>query len=636
MMSTLGRRVLKVNLTTGHIEKELLPKSMLEEFVGGRGINVALLWKYCDADTDPLGPGNPLIFGTGLLNATCAPCASRWTVTCKSPATYGYLKSSCGGHFAPELKLAGYDYLVITGHAEKPVYIYVHDDDVIIRDAQHLWGMNTRQTDRSIKNELGSDYVEIAQIGPAGENLVKFAGIMTAIYRTAGRGGAGTVMGSKNLKAVAVRGTGEIEIADPQRYERVALSAREALRDDHYCWNRSFQFGTAQGVVGANLAHRFPHKNFQDGYMPDAYKLGGEYITENFLEHPEACSSCVLHCGRFSKIRDGKYAGTHTAGPEYETVSALGGRCDIADTAAVIKGNELVNLYGLDCISTGAAISFAMECFEEGILTKKETDGLDLRWGNAEAMLEMIRRIANREGLGDLLAHGVKYAAEKLGRGANAFAVQAKGLEQSEADVRARFSYALAFAVNPRGPDHLTSEVLMEAGYTPEVRELAARVSGVSAKEATNSQQVKGKANMVGWSEDIYAASDSLGICAFATTWSYTRVNFDNMAKMFEAATGIPLSPEGLQRDMQRVINLERCFNVREGFRREDDTLHQRMFNPPRVNPPAGDLLTKEKLAAMIDDYYTLRGWDIKTGIPHPATLADLGLDSYQSKLRGD
>jgi len=534
------------------------------------------------------------------------------------------------------MRLAGYDYLIITGRADKPVYLSIQDEDVTIRDAQHLWGLDTRQTDRLIKDELGDEHVEIAQVGPAGENLVAFAGIMTAIYRTAARGGTGAVMGSKRLKAVAIRGTGELKISDPKRFEAVALAAREALREDYFCWNRSFQFGTAQGVIGANLARRFPHKNFQDGYIPDAYKLSGEYIAENFLEHPEACSSCVFHCGRFSRIREGKYAGTHTAGPEYETVSALGGRCGITDTAAVVRGGELVNLYGLDSISTGSAISFAMECFEEGILTEKDTDGLDLRWGNAEAMLEMIRRIAHREGLGDLLAHGVKYAAKKLGRGADAFAVQAKGLEQSEADVRARFSYALAFAVNPRGPDHLMSEVLMEAGYTPEVRELAARISGVSAEEATNTQQIKGKANMVAWSEDIYAASDSLGICAFATTWSYTRVNFDNMAEMFESATGVPLSAAVLQTDMQRVINLERCFNVREGFRREDDTLPPRMFEAPRVNPPTGDLLTKEKLAAMIDDYYTLRGWDIKTGIPHPETLADLGLDSYQSKLHGD
>ena len=632
-MRTVCDTVLHVDLSTLEVKTEILPKDLLEAYVGGRGVGAFLLWQHCTQGIDPLAAQNPLIISTGALNGTCAPMASRWTVTSKSPATGGYLKSSGGGHFATQLRFAGYDYIVITGRAETPVYVYIRDGNVSIRDAQHLWGLDTRQADRVLKEELGDENVVITQIGPAGENGVRFAGIMTSIYRTAARGGTGAVMGAKNLKAIVVRGTGELGVADAAAFERAAFGARLALRDDEFCWRRSFLYGTAQGVIGANLIRRFPHRNFQDGYMADAFRLSGEYIAEHYLEHRKGCSSCVFHCGRFTRVRSGKYAGTYAGGPEYETVSALGARCDVSDTAAVIKANEMVNILGLDSISTGAAISFAMECFERGLLSAKDTGGLDLSWGNSEAMLALILQIARREGLGTILADGVGAAARAIGHGAEEWAVQSKGLEQSEVDVRSRFSYALAFAVNPRGPDHLMSEVLLEAGYTPEVARLAQEIAG--SKAGTNPQTTEGKARLVTWSEDLYCASDALGICAFATTWSYNRVGFANMAQMFEAMTGIPMDATTLREAMQRVINLERLFNIREGFRKQDDTLHKRMFEQPQGDPPAGLLLTREDLAKMVDEYYSLRSWDRATGIPTRDELDRLDLDWAGRKAIG-
>jgi len=416
-------------------------------------------------------------------------------------------------------------------------------------------------------------------------------------------------------------------VADPEGFMNVALAARRAIREDEYCWTRSFEFGTAQGIIGGNEAGTLPHRNFQDGHIADGYKLSGEYVSEKFA-HPEACSSCVLHCGRFSRVKSGPYAGTFTAGPEYETLASLGSKCGTTDTAAVIKAGELCNILGMDTISAGSLISFAMECYERGVLTAKTTDGLDLSWGNTEAMMILLEKMARREGLGDLLANGSRAAAKTLGHGSEAWAIQAKGLEQSMVDVRGTMSYALAFALNPRGPDHLTTECLAEFGYTPEVKRLAEEITGTP--KATDSISPEGKPRMVAWHEEIYAVTDCLGICVFTDTWSYTRINFENMAAMFTAATGIPLSADEARRIGERIITLERAFNLREGLTREElDVLPRRMVSEGSPTLRNGErTLTPEKLDGMLREYYALRKWDPKTGIPRRETLERLGLDS--------
>lgn len=618
-------QMLFVNLTDGRIERRPVDRGLLQDYLGGRGINARLLWDLTQKGLDPLSPAAPLLFGTGTLAGTFAPNSGRMTITCKSPATGLYLKTNVGSHAAPELRFAGYDYLVFQGKAPHPVYLWIDDGEVTLRDARGLWGLDTRAADRQIKEELGDDQIRTILIGPAGENLVVFASIMASVYRAAGRGGSGAVMGSKNLKGIAVRGTGEVTVADPEGFMEVALAARRALRADEYCWTRSYEFGTAQGIIGSNEGGTLPHRNFQDGRIADAYKLSGEYVSEKFA-HPEACSACVFHCGRFARIKSGPYAGTYTGGPEYETLASLGSKCGTTDTAGVIKAGELCNILGMDTISAGSLVSFAMECFEHGLLSQEDADGLDLSWGNVESILALLERMARREGLGDLLANGSRAAARTLGRGAEAFAIQAKGLEQSMVDVRGSMSYALAFALNPRGPDHLMTECLAEAGYTPEVRQLAEEITGTP--KATDSLSPEGKPRMVAWHEEIYAVTDCLGICAFTDTWSYTRVNFENMAAMFAGSTGIALSGDEARRIGERIITLERLFNLREGLTGvELDVLPQRMVSEPSPTLHGGArTLTKEKLDGMLREYYALRRWDPKSGVPLRETLERLGL----------
>lgn len=623
--------MLWVDLTHEEVEKRPVEEALLYEYLGGRGVNAKLLWELTNKGLDPLSPENPLIFGTGTLGGTFAPCSGRMTITCKSPATHLYLKANVGSHFAPELKFAGYDFIVVLGRADHPVYLWIDDEKVEIRDAQHLWGMDTRMTDQLIKEELADDQIKVAMIGPAGENLVNFASIMASIYRTAARGGVGAVMGSKNLKAIAVRGTGDISVADPDQFMEAALAARRALREDEYCWTRSFKFGTAQGVIGSNEGGTLPHKNFQDGFIPDVYKISGEYVSEKFA-HPEACSSCVFHCGRFARVRSGPYKGAYTAGPEYETLVSLGSKCDITDAAAIIKGNEICNLMGMDIVSAGSMVSFAMECNERGLLKGQDLGGLDLSWGNADAMLSLLEMMSCRKGIGDLLADGSRIAAGKIGHGAESFAVQANGLEQTGIDVRGSMSYALAFALNPRGPDHLTTECLAEFAYTPEVRQLAIEVSG--SEKGVDSLSPEGKPKLVAWHEDIYSVSDCLGICVFTDTWSYTRINFENLATMFGTATGIPMSVDEIRNRGEKIVTLERAFNLREGRTCRDlDVLPPRMFEPSPSLKRGEATLTQEKLGQMLEEYYKLRGWNTKTGVPTAKKLQDLGLNFLKEKF---
>ena len=625
-------KILMVDLTKGEIEKKTLKPALAKEWLGGRGISVKMLWDLTEPGIDPLGPENPIIFATGVLSGTMAPSSGRMSITCKSPATNLYLKTNVGAHFAAELKLAGYDFIVVTGAAKRPVYLWIDDDKVELKEADHLWGMDTRQADLALKRELGDSQLKTLMIGPAGENLVKFAAVMASIYRAAGRGGAGAVMGSKKLKAIVVRGTTDLKVADPPAFKRSALAARRAIREDQYCWSRSFLFGTAQGILGANEGGTLPHNNFQDGFTPGGHTLSGEYVSDKYA-HPEGCSACVFHCGRFSRVKEGPYQGSYTAGPEYETLASLGSKVGITDTAAVIRGNELCDLLGLDTISAGSLVSLAMESYQAGLITTEEAGGLDLSFGNAEAMLRLIEMMARREGLGDLLAEGAEAAAEKLGPEARMFAVSAKGLEQSMVDVRGSMAYALAFALNPRGPDHLMTECLATYGYTPEVRDLAIKMSGT--EEAVNPVSPGGKPAMVAWHEEIYAVSDCVGICAFTSTWSY-RMGFENVAELYRDATGIEMEPEEMRRIGEKIVTLERCFNLREGRTAEDlDILPPRMFTPSATIRHGEVTLTEKKLKAMLEEYYGLREWDLETGRPTPEKMKKLGLGREAGALEG-
>ena len=629
-MNSYAGNLLHVDLEKEKAWEEPLSAERIRKFIGGRGINVALLYDTLSPGVDPLGPGNVLIFGTGALSGTFAPSSGRTTVTCKGPATNLYLKSSVGGHWGPELKFAGFDQLIIHGRARRPIYLWIRDGRVEFRDAAGIWGKDVPGTEESIRHELGEDRVEIACIGPAGENQVKFAAVMMG-HNSAGRGGAGAVMGSKNLKAIAVQGSRPVGVRHPEDFRRLSQRAFKALSEFPGRQGLS-QFGTAGLVPLRNEMQLFPVKNFQEDTLEGAYRFSGQFLEEKgYLRNRFGCSACGTSCHRFTTVQQGKYKG-QSGGPEYETVASFGGGCMVTETEAILKVNELCNRYGLDTVSTGSVIQWAMECREKGVLPPEWLEGVDLAWGNAEAMVEMVERIARRRGIGDILAEGVKRAAERVGGDSWKWAIHVKGLEQTRAEVRARKGYALALAVNPRGPDHLCSQVYAEDGATPEARALIGKICG-SEDYATHKTTAK-RGAIVRWHEDCYAATDALGLCTFVTLSRGYLVDPPMMAEMYRAAAGIQWTEEELLRIGRRIVTLERAFNAREGATRGDDTLPWRFLHEPiKTGPAAGMRTTREELDEMLDEYYGLHGWDLKTGRPSRKTLEALDLADVAGDL---
>jgi len=626
MIRDIGaQRILNVDLSSGRIWREEVEQEDLLRFLGGRGINAKLLYERVPKGVDPLGPDNLLIFGPGTLTGTSAPSSGRTSVTCKGPATGLYLKVSVGGHLGAELKYAGHDYVAIRGRSEHPVYLWIDDEAVELRDASHLWGLGTREADRLLREELGDDEVEVGLIGPAGENGVLFSCIIFSLYNSASRGGAGAVMGSKNLKALVARGTGGLRLAEGEQFSELALQTRRALSKDAGS-ESLYRWGTSGSMPALNELKMLASYNFSQVRIDGAEKISGQYLEdEGYLTGRESCFSCSTACHRFVRSKAHSYGVVRDSGPELETMLSLGAECGIVDTEAVIKSNQLCNDYGLDVISAGHVISWAMESYEKGLIKGKQADDLELHFGNVESQLELIRRIALREGLlGDLLANGTKQAAEEVGGDSWKWAIQAKGLEQSACDTRAAKSYALAFAVNPRGPDHLMTECYAEFGITAEARALIKEITG-DEKYAVATMLEK-RSDIVRWHEDCYAASDALGFCAFATTAAYA-VNPENMAQLFSQALGVKLTAEELMRAGRRIVTLERCFNVREGGRREDDKLPWRMMNEPvPEGANKGQVTDQRTLDRLLDEYYQKHGWERETGIPRRETLQSLDL----------
>lgn len=628
----MTQRILNVDLNTGRHHVEGVPLEETLRYLGGRGLSARLLYERLPAGIDPLGPDNIMIFAPGTLAGTSAPCSGRTSVTCKGPATDLYLKTNVGGHWGAALRYAGWNYLVLSGAAARPCYLWIDDDHVELRDATHLWGQGTRATERLIKQELGDEEIQVAVIGPAGENRCRFASIMVSRYHAAGRGGAGAVMGSKNLKAIAVRGTQGVRVARPQEFFDLTTRVRWELAQDTGTKSLS-AYGTSGSVPALNEIHMLPAYNFRLSHIEGAERLSGQnMVDQGYLKGRVACHACSTGCHRYVVNRTGPFAGVDDSGPELETVMALGAQYGITDIEAVLKANQLCNDYGLDTISTGHVISWALECSMAKLLTDEQTDGLVLRWEDAQVQHELIRRIAYREGfLGNLLAEGTRRAAEKIGGESWKWAIQAKGLEQSAVDTRVAKSYALAFAVNPRGPDHLMTETYAEFGVTEEARKLIEKICGDS--KYANPLLTDKRAEIVRWHEDAYAATECLGLCVFTSTAAYA-VNPENMAAMLSLALGVKIGEQELMRAGRRTVTLERCFNVREGATRKDDLLPWRLMHEPVPSGPnSGKLTSPEELDMMLDQYYELHGWDKATAHPTPETLCSLGLEFVLADL---
>ncbi len=622
-MDFLGK-VLHIDLTTEKTWIEDVEPEDWMKYLPSRGINAKFLWDLTDENTDPLGKDNVLIFGTGGLTGTGAPVSGRTTVTFKSPATNMYFKSNAGGEWGAYLKFTGYGYLIIHGKAEKPVYIYIEDEKVQIKDATKLWGKDVRETNELLKKEHGDKRTDFATIGPAGEKLARISAIMFTTYSAAARGGGGAVMGSKNLKAIAVKGTNKMRIEN-EEFNTAAAKARKSVMNDSGFKGLS-TYGTSGSVIPLNESYAWPTKNFQRGHFEDGDKISGEEILESGrLQGSIACYSCVIGCHRNTRTKGNKYQG-FGGGPELETVDSFGAGTMVSDLDAIVKANELCNINGLDTISTGSVIQWAMESFDKGILTEEDTDGLELIWGNGEAMVEMVRKIAHREGLGDILAEGVKRAAEKFGQGSEKWAIESKGLEQSGVDTRMAKGYALAFAVNPRGADHLHTETFAELGFSEEGRKVIKEIT--KSDDFIEPTSTEKRAEIVRWHEDVFAITDALGFCAFTTTALYG-ITPEMLTEMWSLALDKEVSVDELMKAGRRMVTLEKAYNVRCGADRSDDRLPWRIMNEDAEVRPGDKYManTQEELDVMLDEYYQLHGWDQETSWPTEEVLEELGLD---------
>ncbi len=603
--------VLEIDLTTGRIRKTATDQFFdVGLFVGGKGFGAVTLWKKLKPEIDPLSPDNILMFLTGPLTGTLCP-GTRMCVVTKSPLTGTFCDSYVGGHLGPEFKFAGYDALIVSGRSERPVYLWVKDDDVDVCDAEHLWGLDTFQTEEKIRHARRDPSVRVGCIGPAGERLVRFAHINTERYRQAGRGGTGAVMGSKNLKAVAVKGTGEIHVHNLDDFNQLAKEAYNVLLKNHTIHARR-RWGTARSVLFASDQDLYPTRNYQEATFEEAEDLSAEVMEKRFWVKHKACYGCPVNCGKLGVIRSGPYKGTVLDGVEYETTVMLGANCGISNYEAVAHANMLCDKLGLDAISVGNVIAYTMECYERGILTEKETDGLTPRFGNEKAMIELVRRIAYRKGLGNLLAEGVKLFSERLGEKAQSFAMHVKGLELPGWGARAAPGMGLAYATADRGGCHTRAWPI-----TYETSGLAPNGSKIE-RYSTNK-----KAQIVKDQQDYGAATDCLVACWFVRS----AIGIERYVRMVNAATGTKMTSDEFTKVGERIWNLVRMFNAREGFTTRDDGLPKRMLTealPSGVGK--GQKLTRANLSRMLDEYYELRKWGKSTGIPTREKLRELKL----------
>ncbi len=602
--------ILRVNLSERKFSEEALTGNIIHDYIGGRGFGAKLLYDDLEPGIDPLSEENELILVAGPLAGTNAQSFSRWMAIFKSPLTGTYFKSCCGGHWAAELKFAGFDAIIIEGVSEQPVYLWVQDGHYELRDATYLWGLNCSDTHTLIREELKDPRIRIACIGPAGEHLVKCAGIFTD-RRSASRGGGGAVMGAKKLKAIAIRGHNKVELADRDTFRVTVRQQVEA-----YKTNPDFESFSSQGtqamveLISVALG-MYPTRNFRSGILPHWERIeGSEY--DKLRVRKTACHNCMLHCGNITKMGTGRYIGAWSEGPEYETIWAFTGPAETPDIGLTIAADKLCDDLGLDTISIGNMIGFAYELYEKGLVTRKDTDGLELNWGNDEPVLKLIRQIAYRQGFGSVLSDGVREAAHRIGKGAEQYAIHVKGLDLPGYDPRGAKAMGLDLLTANQGADH-------NSGYAPQ------ELFGYSVPRRVDRFTVEWKGELTKWNQDIQTLTDTGILCNFPL--SSGMMTPELYAKLIVAATGIEdfRDPAYLWQVGERIFNLERMFNVREGFSRKDDIFPKRLTNEALPDgPSAGQFFEADTL---LTDYYKARGWDQETGIPTASKLNELGLE---------
>jgi aldehyde:ferredoxin oxidoreductase len=570
-------RILRVDLTTGKTWEEHPGDAFFRSHVGGRSFIAHYLLKEVPAEVDPLSPDNRLIFMAGPVTGTPLPGAGRHSVGARSPLTGGFGEAEAGGFWGAELKHAGYDGIIFQGRAEKPVYLWIDEDKVEIHDASHLWGQRTGEVETALREAHGERLARVCQIGPAGENLVKYACVVNDLNEIAGRTGMGAVMGSKSLKAIVVRGKKQVPVADPKPLKDVAMWVRDTMEENHYNFHH---YGTGAAMEGKHLEGHLIVKNFQEGQMDEVKMIDAIRLKEQYVEKMDGCYACSVRCKKRARIEaagvEPKYGGA-----EYETLGAVGTNLAVKDLVELCKANQSLNWWGLDSVSTGGTIAWAMECYQRGILTKEDTGGLALEWGDGQLLNTLIDMIAKREGIGDLLAEGGLRAARTLGRDSEQYVVHVRGLEVAMHDPRAMEHMKTNYPVNPTGGDH------------------------------------------TGGAHHRTSIRNTIGVCQFLQYDEQTTLDVLN------AATGWGMTHEELAEVYERGATMARLFNLRCGFTKSDDRLPQRLMEPLKAGPFAGKPFAPEDIVQVVEEYYTARGWDKETGAPTSETLEKLNIKEY-------
>jgi aldehyde:ferredoxin oxidoreductase len=619
MPQSYNGKILHVDLTEQRWWTESPDEMVYRRYLGGGALSTYFLLRDQKPGVDPLGPDNTLIFMTSVINGLPLSGANRYSAAGKSPLTGGFGEAEAGGFWGPELKRTGFDGIIVHGRAAKPVYLYVHDNDCEFRDAGKYWGQLAGEVQDGLEEELGDKRICVLQCGVGGENGVLYAAICNQLRHFHGRAGLGAVMGSKNLKAIVTRGRERVAPTDREQSNGVLQWFRENY--DHETDGMHLH-GTAGGIRGLDRDGILPTRNFRQGSFEHAYEISGQTMSETILTDRGTCYSCTVACKREVEVEE-RGVSPKYGGMEYEIIGALGSLCGVGDLAVVAEASQWVNRYVLDGISTGVAIAFAMECYDNGILTKEDTDGIDLTWGNGDALIAMIHKIAKREGLGDILADGVKRAAEKIGKGSERYALHVKGQELPMHEPRGKVSLALAYSLSPTGADH------MEAIHDPSFEGLGSLDSGLSEIGLLDPMDRRDlsarKVRAFFYAQALWNLYNSIGMCDFVGM-PIGALKLRALRDFVNAATGWDTTTWELLKVGERANTLSRLFNLREGFTSADDTLPQRMFEPLENGSLKGVALDPDEFLKARKTYYQMAGWGDE-GYPTEAKLAELELE---------
>ena len=622
MYGTTGK-ILRVNLTTGELAGEQLTEDFYRLYPGGKALAGYFLLKEMPPNVEPLAPENLLVIANGLLTGSPVATATRYVVSARSPLTNGYGESEAGGFWGPELKMAGVEALLITGKAEKPVYLWIQDGQAELRPAEHLWGRHPAEVQADIRAELGDNKIRVLQIGIAGENLVRYACITNDLRHFNGRNGLGAVMGSKNLRAVAVRGHQRYQSMAYDSDKLMALGRKLSQEVKEHPASADLQNRGTPGIVEAlNAGGILPTRNFRQGAFENVNNVKWEAYEKELLTARRSCYACAVRCKREVAV-NGRVS--EYGGPEYETVGAFGPNCGIHDLHLIARANELCNKYLLDTISTGATIAFAMECYEHGLIGPEDTNGLELRFGNGEVLLPLIEMIAARTGFGELLAEGSKRAAEKIGGDAHFFAMQVKGQELAMHDPRGKYNVGMGYAISEIGADHLVVAHDPALSNPDSSSFKSAQALGITQPQPPRSLNA-GKMKHFYILEKWGSFEKVIGLCFFGPA-PRSFIQPEDVLEATRVVTGWDFSTDELLQIGERATNMARVFNLREGFSREDDTLPERLFQPLENGVLEGQSLPREDFEQALAQLYQLKGWDASSGIPTRERLEELSLD---------